>query len=68
MYFGGHVILYMTIIKIDEISNPNKQKLKPIKVWPHELILDALGIKFDSNDPSSALAPTTDKNDYCPSK
>jgi hypothetical protein len=46
-----------------------KKKLKPIKVWPHELILDALGIKFDSNDPTSGVSElVSGKDDYCPSK
>jgi hypothetical protein len=71
IYMMMHFVLLMVngIIKLIRSIFPFlKKKLKPIKVWPHELILDALGIKFDSNDPSSALAPTTDKNDYCPSK
>ena len=45
-----------------------KKKLKPIKVWPHELILDALGIKFDSDDPTSGVSELVSGDDHCPSK
>ena len=70
MYMMVHFVLVAVngIIKlITSIFPFLKKKLKPIKVWPHELILDALGIKFDSDDPYTLLNPD-DEDQYCPTK
>ena len=47
-----------------------KKKLKPLPVWPHILVLNALGISFDEDEDEDDEDADDDKNNkddnYCP--